>query len=192
MPRTNVTYERYIFQTTTQDGRSFDVFLTELRHKAILCEFGYIKDSLIRDLQIVIGTTNPVLRERLLRKPNLTLAKAINLFRASEQAIEQSKLITKPEGLQENEVDSVQVHAGQSRHNNKSLINCRFCGLQNDKDVTVRRTTQPATAAKKNTISPAVAQRSCLRLSAQPPSPYAGLRYNKIHSTTAPKRCAKT
>ena len=131
MPRTNVTYERYIFRTTTQDGRAFDIFLTELGHKAILCEFGGIRDSLSCN-QIVIGTKNPDLKERLLREPDLTLTKAINLCRASEQAIEQSKLITKPEGLQENELDSIQARAGQIRHNNKSLINCRFCGLQHD------------------------------------------------------------
>ncbi|XP_048587231.1 uncharacterized protein LOC125570141 [Nematostella vectensis] len=71
MPRTNVTYESYIFQTTTKDDRPFDVFLTELRHKATLCEFGEIEDSLIRD-QIVVGTNSPVLRERLLREPELT------------------------------------------------------------------------------------------------------------------------
>ena len=132
MLRTNVTYERYVFRTTTQDDRAFDVFLTELRHKAILCEFGDIKDSLIRD-QIVIGTNNPALRERLLREPDLTLTKTINLCRASEQAIEQSKLIAKPDRIQENEVDSVQASARPSRYNTKSLVNCRFCGLQHDR-----------------------------------------------------------
>ena len=57
-PRANVTYERFIFRTTTQEDRPFDVFLTELRHKASLCECGLIKDSIIRD-QIVIGINNP-------------------------------------------------------------------------------------------------------------------------------------
>ena len=104
--------------------RSFAVFLTEIRHKAILCEKTLISD------QIVIGTNNPDLRERLLQEPDITITKAINLCRASEQAIEQS--ITKLEGPQENKVDLIQVRAGQSPCNSKSLIDCRFYRLQHN------------------------------------------------------------
>ncbi|XP_048581024.1 uncharacterized protein K02A2.6-like isoform X1 [Nematostella vectensis] len=133
MPRTNITYERYIFRTTTQGERQFDTFLTELRRKAALCDFGVIKDSLIRD-QIVIGTNSPTLRERLLREPDLTLMTAINLCRASEQAIEQSKLITRPEQSQEiKEIDSLNARAPTQNQNKGQSFKCRFCGLQHDR-----------------------------------------------------------
>jgi hypothetical protein len=36
----NLTYERYRFNTCTQDGRPFDTFLVDLINKAKICEFG--------------------------------------------------------------------------------------------------------------------------------------------------------
>ncbi|PFX13194.1 Nephrocystin-3, partial [Stylophora pistillata] len=53
-PRKNTTYERYVFRTITQEDRSFDIFVTDLRRRAEYCDVGAITDSLIRD-QIVVG-----------------------------------------------------------------------------------------------------------------------------------------
>ena len=61
VPRKNTTYERYVFRMTIQEDRSFDIFVTDLRRKAEYCDFGAIKDSLIRD-QIVVGINDPKLR----------------------------------------------------------------------------------------------------------------------------------
>ena len=36
----NTTYERYIFNTCTQNGRTLDAFILDLRNKAKICEFG--------------------------------------------------------------------------------------------------------------------------------------------------------
>ncbi|XP_068674358.1 uncharacterized protein [Montipora foliosa] len=72
VPRKNTTYERYVFRMTIQEDRSFDIFVTDLRRRAEYCDFGAIKDSLIRD-QIVVGINDPKLRERLLRETDLTL-----------------------------------------------------------------------------------------------------------------------
>lgn len=91
VPRKYTTYERYVFRTTVQEDRSFDVFVTDLRRRAEYCDFEGIKDSLIRD-QIVVGISDPKLRERLLRETDLTLEKAIKLCRITEQSKEQSKL----------------------------------------------------------------------------------------------------
>ncbi|PFX16114.1 Retrovirus-related Pol polyprotein from transposon 17.6 [Stylophora pistillata] len=55
VPRKNTTYKRYFFRMTTQEERSFDIFVTDLRRRAEYCDFGAIKDSLMRD-QIVNGT----------------------------------------------------------------------------------------------------------------------------------------
>ena len=91
VPRKNTTYERYVFRMTIQEDRSFDIFVTDLRRKAEYCDFGAIKDSLIRD-QIVVGINDPKLRERLLRETDLTLEKAIKLCRITEQSQNQSKI----------------------------------------------------------------------------------------------------
>ena len=87
-----------------QEDRSFDIFVTDLRRKAEYCDFGAIKDSLIRD-QIVVGINDPKLRERLLRETDLTLEKAIKLCRITESQ-EQSKVFISPT-IQMSNIDAV-------------------------------------------------------------------------------------
>ena len=70
-PRKNLTFIRHKFFTyKQQDGQSFDDFVTELKSKAIQCEFGDLKDQLVKDM-IVCGVMDKKLKERLLRE-NLT------------------------------------------------------------------------------------------------------------------------
>ena len=92
-PRRNETYERYIFHTTVQNKRSFDVFLTDLKVKVKQCGFGDLMDSMIRD-QIVLGIDDNSLRERLLREADLTLEQASKHGRAAEQSKLQLKNLT--------------------------------------------------------------------------------------------------
>ena len=54
VPRKNTTYEGYVSRMTTQEDRTIDVFVTGLRRRAEHCDFGALKNSLIRD-QIVVG-----------------------------------------------------------------------------------------------------------------------------------------
>ena len=82
-PRKNTTYERYVFNTCIQNGRTLDAFLLDLRNKAKTCEFGTLQDSLIKD-RIVCGIDDKSIRERLLRDNDLTLEKAIDIVRAAE------------------------------------------------------------------------------------------------------------
>ena len=82
-PKKNVTYERYLFFSCTQNSRTIDAFVTDLRMKAKTCEFGTLHDSFIKD-RIVCGIDNNSVRERLLRNTELTLEVAINTMRATE------------------------------------------------------------------------------------------------------------
>ena len=82
-PKKNTTYERYVFNTCAQNGRTLDVFLLDLRNKATTCEFGSLQESLIKD-RIVCGIDDKSVRERLLQDNDLTLDKAINIVRAAE------------------------------------------------------------------------------------------------------------
>ena len=143
IPRKNVTYERYVFRMAVQEERPFDTYLTELRRQADLCEFGILKDSLIRD-QIVIGTNNAALRERLLREADLTIEKTINSCRASEKSKEQSKVLA---NSAMSTVDSVKKAASFNTMRNRDtyipqptndvrsskIMNCKFCALSHDK-----------------------------------------------------------
>ena len=67
VPRKNTTYEKYVFRIMMQKVRTFDIFVTDLRRRAEYCDFGALTDSLITD-HIVVGISDPKLRERLLRE----------------------------------------------------------------------------------------------------------------------------
>ena len=48
--RKNITWERHVFNTCNQEvGETIDHYVTKLKTKARSCEFGTLKDSLIRD-----------------------------------------------------------------------------------------------------------------------------------------------
>ena len=131
VPRKNTTYERYVFRITIHEDRSFDIFVTDLRRKADYCDFGAIKDSLIRD-QIGVGINDPKLRERLLRETDLTLEKAIKLCRITEQSQEQSKIFISPT-TQTGSIDAVRkteppVDITKSKNeDSRRIMKCKFC-----------------------------------------------------------------
>ncbi|UYV84166.1 K02A2.6-like [Cordylochernes scorpioides] len=92
-PKKNVIFERFKFFSATQkDGESIDSFITELKGLSTSCEFESQKDSLIRD-RIVYGIQDKALQERLLREPNLTLLKAIEMCKTDEISKQQIKIM---------------------------------------------------------------------------------------------------
>ena len=72
-------FERAKFNSRSQRaGESVDSFITDLFGLARYCNFGALKEELIRD-RIVVGLQNRELSEKLQLDPNLTLEKATNL-----------------------------------------------------------------------------------------------------------------
>ena len=68
IPQRNVLYECFVFNSAVQKpGETIHEYVVHLRQMADSCEFGTLKDSLIRD-RIVIGTTDEGGHERLLRE----------------------------------------------------------------------------------------------------------------------------
>ena len=66
-PRKNTTMMRYKFLTHKQSmGQSFGDFVIELKKLSEDCEFGDLKNSLVKDV-IICGINDNNLRERLLR-----------------------------------------------------------------------------------------------------------------------------
>ena len=121
-PKKNTTYERYIFNFCTQNGRTIDAFVTDLRSKAKTCEFGELQDSLIRD-QIVCGIDNNSIRERLLRNNNLTLEKAIDDVRAAETSRTQTQELN-------NSVEAAALTNERRPHNAKHPTKGRGSGYK--------------------------------------------------------------
>ena len=81
-PKKNIVLERFHFNRAVQESNEdFDHFVTRLRNLASTCDFGEVKDSLIRD-KIVIGIASNETRERLLRvagEKELSLDTAISI-----------------------------------------------------------------------------------------------------------------
>ncbi|CAL9688321.1 unnamed protein product [Knipowitschia caucasica] len=90
-PQKNTVYERYVFRSRMQQqDETFDCFGTDLKLKAQSCDFGDLKDSMIRD-QIVYGIYDKRTRERLLRQAKLTLEEAERMCHATELAQQHAK-----------------------------------------------------------------------------------------------------
>lgn len=96
-PQRNETYERYVFRSRLQQqDETFEQFLRDVQTAAQACNFGDLRDSMVRD-QLVCGTKDKKLRSRLLREKDLSLSKAIDLCKAAELAANQEKLWDKEE-----------------------------------------------------------------------------------------------
>ena len=96
----NVTYERYMFNRRIQErGERFDVFLGDVRRMARSCKFDAVEESMIRD-RIVVGIHEDSTRHKLLQIRDLTLAKAIDICKASEAAGRQLKAMTAQDEVQ--------------------------------------------------------------------------------------------
>lgn len=93
-PTRNVIFERYIFGNCKQDkGEPIDAFITQLREKAASCEYGELKEDLIRD-RLVLGVCDETVCRRLLREKKLTLTSAIEICQAAEMTDMSLKAMT--------------------------------------------------------------------------------------------------
>ena len=91
--RTNVTFERARFNRRTQgEGESVIDFIEDLNKLAETCEFGPLKEDLIRD-RIVVGIRNAQLSQRLMQNDKLTLEKATNQVKAAELTKQQHEML---------------------------------------------------------------------------------------------------
>lgn len=152
MPKTNVIYERYIFNTADQlSNESFDDYLCRLRELAKTCEFGDIADQMIRD-RIVLGTNDQSVRGRLLKESKLTLNSAVDMCRTSERTASQLK---KLQGQGETHSNQAQVnyaargghkkHIKDVKHKQKKFtaqppkypkkadFRCKYCGGKHER-----------------------------------------------------------
>ncbi len=87
--RRNVIFERAKFNQRQQEmGESADSFHTALHCLAEHCGYGALHDEMVRD-RLVVGLRDKRLSEQLQLDPELTLEKAINRARQSEQVKKQ-------------------------------------------------------------------------------------------------------
>ncbi|KAK9512390.1 hypothetical protein O3M35_000829 [Rhynocoris fuscipes] len=89
----NIVYERArFFKRKQESGEPVDSFINDLHKLAEYCQFGNLKEELIRDI-IVIGVADTKLSECLQLDDSLTLSKAILKARQAENLQKQQPLI---------------------------------------------------------------------------------------------------
>jgi len=96
----NVIFERAKFNLRSQKDNyeSVENFITDLYCLAEYCEFGTLKDDLIRD-RIVVGLKDKKLSEQLHLDSQLTLEKAVAKARQSETVKKQQTILQGSSGL---------------------------------------------------------------------------------------------
>lgn len=124
-PRINECFERYNFLKRVQkEGESFEHFLTECRHLVKTCNYNANnpnetnEDKALRD-KILMGIRDPVTREALLRIDQLSLEKAIQFCRTSEQSKNQSLMFQADASNEINVVKKQMQKVGVSDRRNK-------------------------------------------------------------------------
>lgn len=92
-PQGNVIMERHKFNTRNQkESESFQSYLSSLRILASSCEYGELKDDLIRD-KIVCGIKSDTTRRHLLKESKLSLEKAVQICQSNELSEQRTKQI---------------------------------------------------------------------------------------------------
>lgn len=104
----NVIFERAKFNLRNQqEGETVDVFITDLFNLAEHCNFGVLREELIRD-RIVVGIRDKVLSEKLQLEADLTLEKAVNFARQKE-TVRKQQMFLRGDGKRQVEVDALGV-----------------------------------------------------------------------------------
>ncbi|XP_028318794.1 zinc finger protein 454-like [Gouania willdenowi] len=121
-PQRNVVFERNQYWSHQRTaGTSINTFMTELRHKSKDCEFGISENDMLRD-KLVLSITDSHLKKRLIRERRLTLYRAIEICRATEQNMTLSEAVQTEHGVQEVPVDGEMkmILPDKSLHHNTS------------------------------------------------------------------------
>lgn len=137
IPHRNVIFERYKFNSRIQSpGESVESFITSLHALAEYCDYGTLKEELIRD-RIVIGVADVKVSERLQLRDKLTLSEAITAVRQAELQGTQNKIIR-----QEQSVSAIKRNRPKLPNNFKEKTSmpvgeakqCSYCGISTCED----------------------------------------------------------
>ena len=131
----NIIYERYHFNNRSQDaGESIDTYASSLRSLCDMCNFGTLKEEMIRD-RIVCGVCDSSLRKKLLQVPALTLEKCIDMCRSAEATLTQLEAMS-AQNSHTPPPPKVNFVKKPSKGADKSSFvkDCRFCGETHEKE----------------------------------------------------------
>ncbi|XP_063393306.1 uncharacterized protein DDB_G0289917-like [Cydia fagiglandana] len=116
-PLKNLTVERYNFFSRQQNSdEDFEEYVTVITNLSNYCEFGTLKESLIKD-KFVIGISDKKVKQRLLQEDNLTIEKCLKIAKSMKLSQERSSKINNNENQT---VDSVSKSYRQQHRRNSS------------------------------------------------------------------------
>ena len=115
-PQRNTTIERYKFNSRAQRNESIQSYVAALKTLAQTCEFGELKEEMVRD-RLVCGLRSDTLRKRLLKERKLTLNRATEICVIHEQTESHMTMLNAPPPGQSDA--SNEVNAIRYSHNNK-------------------------------------------------------------------------
>ena len=104
--RRNVIYERAKFNQRTQADETAEEFITSLHCLAEHCNFGALKEEMIRD-RIVVGVKDGTISEKMQLESTLTLEKAVKMARERESVKKQQDVIRSGQRSMSTEIDSI-------------------------------------------------------------------------------------
>ena len=116
-------------QRNQKEGERIDNFVSELKRLSLTCEFGDLKDSLIRD-RIVGGVLSDELRGELLKKPDLTLQSAHDYCRTFEAAEQQKFKFHVPTSAGTERSSGIQFVRKSNGQGKATARWCKFCGYK--------------------------------------------------------------
>ncbi|KAK3908512.1 tRNA-2-methylthio-N(6)-dimethylallyladenosine synthase [Frankliniella fusca] len=120
--RVNTVLERRKFLRRKQGPHeSVDDFIADLHRLAENCQFGTLKEEMIRDV-LVAGIKDRKLSDTLTLDSELTLDKAASKVRQKEELLRQQQQASRGEaGCSSSQSDVSYVKAGKGRHNKRPL-----------------------------------------------------------------------
>ena len=123
-------YKRFNFNTFDQQSyETIDEYISKLRGLSETCEFGTLRDSLIKDC-IVLGTKSKQVRVTLLDQKKLTLDKALSVCHSSELT---EQHLLKMNNNSTSNVNSLQNVLQKEREWKCEQRNCEYCGFKHAK-----------------------------------------------------------
>ena len=133
--RRNLIIERAKFNRRVQQpGEFVDVFIQDLYRLAEHCDYGALREQLIRD-RIVVGVIDDALSDRLQAQADLTLDQSVQVSRQAEARKQQRNVVrgdTKPnpaaiEFVKRGQQSTTRANAATARNH---IGKCKWCGQQ--------------------------------------------------------------
>ena len=134
----NIIYERYRFINCVQEAnQSFDTYASALDALAATCNFGQLKEELIRN-RIVCGLSENALHRKFLQMSHLSLDTCVDVCRAAEAAKTQVKAMFS-HAYDDTKSAEINAVCKQNRVRSKPLTkpmdmltDCMYCGQSHE------------------------------------------------------------